>query len=307
MYVIIRRVYLHRRDFLELGEVLSGGRLTSGLGTLAEHLGGLVATDSSTPLAALLLVLVGEVGLGGRDEGSELALILGADLLDGDDGSGLLVDDGTEAGLALDDDVGDTHLAAESGEVDDELNGVDIVGDDNESSLLGLDEGDDVVKTVLGEEGLLGVLDLLALSGGSGSGGKTGLLLLLGLGAVLVEELEELGRGVLVESVGELSDGGGNLEALVQDDLLALEADIFGPLDEAGEVTDGLDVLANAEVFGGGLEERVLLGLGGLASTEGGSSGLLGRGLGFGRLVIETRLACNSKVGSVSRSSSVER
>lgn len=68
------------------------------------------------------------------------------------------MDDSSKTGLALHDDVGDTHLAAESGQEDDELNGVDIMGDDDERSLLGLDESDDVVKTVLGEQGLLGLL-----------------------------------------------------------------------------------------------------------------------------------------------------
>jgi hypothetical protein len=52
-----------------------------------------------------------------------------------------------------------------------------------------------------------------------------------------------LGSGVLVKSVGELGDGRGNLETLVQDDLLALEADIFGPLDKASQVSLGADVL----------------------------------------------------------------
>ena len=48
----------------------------------------------------------------------------------------------------------------------------------------------------------------------------------------------------------------------------------------------------NTEVLGGRLEERVLLRLGHLAGSEGGSSGLLaGSGLGFGRLVIETKSA----------------
>jgi len=48
----------------------------------------------------------------------------------------------------------------------------------------------------------------------------------------------------------------------------------------------------NTEVLGGRLEERVLLCLGGFAGSEGGSSGLLARsGLGFGRLVIETKSA----------------
>jgi hypothetical protein len=41
-----------------------------------------------------------------------------------------------------------------------------------------------------------------------------------------------------------LGNGGGNLETLVEDNLLALESDVFGPLHEAGEVAGGLDVLA---------------------------------------------------------------
>ena len=60
---------------------------------------------------------------------------------------------------------------------------------------------------------------------------------------VLVQELEKLRRSVLVESAGELRDGRGDLQALAEDNLLALEADIFVPLHEAGEVLR-LNVLA---------------------------------------------------------------
>ena len=61
----------------------------------------------------------------------------------------LLVDDGAETSLALDNGVGDTHLLAESGKEDNELNGVNIVGDEDEGSLLVLDEADNVVQTEL--------------------------------------------------------------------------------------------------------------------------------------------------------------
>ena len=110
-----------------------------------------------------------------------------------------------------------------------------------------LDEGNAVVETHLGEEGLLSILlGLLAIVGGNSLSllVQTSLLLLLGLWTVLVEETEELGGSVLVEGVGELGDSRGNLQALVEDDLLALEADIFGPLDESSEITGRLDVLA---------------------------------------------------------------
>jgi len=71
-----------------------------------------------------------------------------------------------------------------------------------------------VVQTVLGVNGLLGVrggsLVSLLLSG-LGLGQETSLLLLLGFGLVLVEELEELGSSVLVEGLTELSNCWGNL------------------------------------------------------------------------------------------------
>ena len=68
------------------------------------------------------------------------------------------MDNRPEARLALDDDVRNAHLAAESGEEDDELDGVDVVRDDDEVRLLRLDERDDVVEAVLDEEGLLRIL-----------------------------------------------------------------------------------------------------------------------------------------------------
>lgn len=171
----------------------------------------------------------------------------------------LLVDDGTETGLALDDGVGDTHLAAESWKEDDKLDRVNVVGDQDESRLLRLDEGDNVVETVLDDVGLLAdVLLLLALGDGSGLLGETLLLVGLGLRAVLVEELEGLSGSVAVKNIVELGDGRGDLQAHVQDLALALQADVGGPLDEAGEVAPRLDVLANTEVLRAALNERVL-------------------------------------------------
>jgi len=264
--------------------------LTSSLSTLAELLGRLVATDTSTPYTTLLFILVGEVCLGGGDEGSQLALVLRLDVLEGNDSGGLLVNDRAETSLALDDDVGNTHLAAKGRKENDKLNGIDIMSDDNKGSLLGLDEGNAVVETVLDEEGLLGVLGLglLLLSSSLGEGINTGLLLLLGLWAVLVQELEQLSSGVLVQGVRELGNGGGHLEALVKDDLLALKANIFGPLDEAGQVSLVLNVLTDTEVLGVRLEERVLLDLARGLRAEGGGSGLLAGGFGGFGLVIET-------------------
>lgn len=253
-------------------------------------MGRLVASDTSSPVTSLFLVFIGEVSLGGRDKGSEFLLVLLLDVLNGKDGGGLLVDDGTEPGLVLDNDVWDTHLAAQGWEEDDQLDWVYVVSNDNEVGLLCLNEGNDMVKTVLDEVWLLGILILCRFicSDGGSSSSKTGFLLLLGLWSVLVEELEELGSGVLVKGMRELSNRWWDLQSLVQDDLLALEANVLGPLDESGEIARWLDLLANGEVLWTGLKERILLGLGRLGGAER-CGGRLSSGSGFSfRLVIES-------------------
>lgn len=69
-------------------------------------------------------------------------------------------------------------------------------------------------------------------------------LLLTRFGTVLVQETEQLTGGVLVEGVVELVESRRDLEALVEHDLLALQADVFGPLHEVGEVALGLHIAA---------------------------------------------------------------
>jgi hypothetical protein len=166
---------------------------------------GLGAHDTTSPVTRSILVVGLEVAVvDSRDELGKLVLVLRADLGEGEDGSGLLVNNGTETGLALDDNVGDTHLAAEGGEEDNQLNGVNVVGDQDEGGLLVLDEADNVVQTELGGVGLLGdILLLLALRDGGSLLGQALLLLGLGLRAVLVEDLESLGGDcdVLVVSI----------------------------------------------------------------------------------------------------------
>lgn len=174
-------------------------------------------------------------------------------------GNYLLVDDSSETSLALDDGVRDTHLAAQSRQEDNELNGVDVMGDQNKRGLLILDQADNVVETVLdGVRLLADILLLLALLNGGGLLEETLLLLGLGLRAVLVEELEGLGSGVAVQGVLELSNRRRDLEAHVQDLLLALQADVLRPLHEAGDIALGLDVLADTEVAGALLDEGAL-------------------------------------------------
>lgn len=76
---------------------------------------------------------------------------------------------------------------------------------------------------------LAGIFLLLSLLDGRGLGVETLLLLHLGFRSVLVEELEGLGGGVAVKGVLELGDGWWNLQAQVEDLLLALQAHILWP------------------------------------------------------------------------------
>ena len=172
------------------------------------------------------------------------------------------MDDRAESGLALDDGVRNTHLAAKSWQEDDQLNGVDIVGDEDQSSLLVLNQADDVVEAVLGSVWFLGdIFFLLTVFDGGSLLDQTLLLLNLALRTVLVQEFESLGGGVSVEDVLELSDRGRDLETEVQDLLLALQTDIFGPLHHTGKVATRLDVLADTIVAGALLDKRVLYSL----------------------------------------------
>ena len=72
---------------------------------------------------------------------------------------------------------------------------------------------------------------------------ETGFLLLLGLGTIFIGKLEELSGSILVESVRELGDRGRDFQALVEDDLLTLQANVLGPLDEASQILLRLDIL----------------------------------------------------------------
>ena len=101
-----------------------------------------------------------QVSFSGTDDGGQLALVLALDVLNGQDCSCLLVYNGSKAGLALDNDVGDTHLSAEGRKVDNQFNWVDIMGNHDQGGLLGLDKGNGVVETVLDEQGLLRFLQL---------------------------------------------------------------------------------------------------------------------------------------------------
>jgi hypothetical protein len=68
-------------------------------------------------------------------------------------------------------------------------------------------------------------------------------------------------RTVAVGNVLELGNRRWDLQAHVEDLLLALKTDVCGPSDHAADIALGLDVLADTEVLGALLDERVLASL----------------------------------------------
>ena len=57
------------------------------------------------------------------------------------------------------------------------------------------------------------------------------------------------------------------LQSLVEDDLLSLQTNVLGPLDESGQVTLGRDISTDSERLGSLLEKGVLGRLGGLLGS----------------------------------------
>ena len=88
---------------------------------------------------------------------------------------------------------------------------------------------------------------LLVLRSRRSSSSQPGLLLLLRLGTILIQQLKQLRSSVLIQGMRELGDGGWYLETLVQNSLLPLKTDVFRPFEETGEVSLGSDVLAYAQ------------------------------------------------------------
>lgn len=93
---------------------------------------------------------------------------------------------------------------------------------------------------------------------------------------------------VSVDGGLELVQCWGNLESLEEDSLLSLEDNVFGPSDESGQISDGLDITTNSEVSGFLFEEGVSLDLGGLGDLSLLSELFWGLTKGYQRLTFKT-------------------
>jgi len=251
--------------------------------------------DATTPVSLGILILLGVTFLDGLDQLGQLRLVLGSDLGEGEDSSSLLVNDRAEPGLTLDDGIRDTHLSAKSWEEDNQLNWVNIVGDEDQRSLLVLDQADNVVEAILDCVRLLAnVFLLLALLDSSSLLDQSLLLLGLALRSVFVQQLEGLGGGVSVEDILELRDRRWDLQAEVEDLALTLKTDILGPLNHPRKVSSRLDICTDAIVPGALLDERVLGGLLGSGTSLGlGEWGGSSFFSGFWRLSLRKKTSAN--------------
>ena len=99
------------------------------------------------------------------------------------------MDELTEICLSADEAEGNTLLSAESGQVNDELNWVDVVSDDDHLGFVLFDEGRDVVETKLDVHRLLSLLFVSSLGLSLQSKG----LLLVGLRLILSKQFKKLG------------------------------------------------------------------------------------------------------------------
>ncbi len=176
------------------------------------------------------------------------------------------MDEGTQTSLVLYDQEGHLHLTAQRRKPQHQFDGVDVARYQDDGSLLLLDEGGNVLQPELElvrDVGGLSRLDPLDQRR------RTFLPALLlgghGLGTVLVAQLEDVRRLVLVDGLGELVDRGMDLQALAEDGALAQDPHVLGPTHEAAEVaSSGADGPTDVEGAGTGRDEWVDLGDGGL-------------------------------------------
>lgn len=230
--------------------------------SLLGHVVGFNAHNTTSPLTRNGLVLV-ESSLAGFDQNFKILRVLLLGVADGNAGSGLHTDELSQPGLSLDNGVSNSLLAAESWHPDGELDRIDIMSNQDQFGLVGLDEISDVVDSVFEDWESLGV------GGSLLSGHLFQPLSLLGLGlrGQLLAQTSDLRHLGLVNGVLELSDTWRNLQSLKKDSLLPLEPNVSWPFGETGQITFWLDVSSNTEVPWAFLEKRRFLDAGGRSTS----------------------------------------
>lgn len=103
--------------------------------------------DTTSPFPPVLIEFLCEVGVDGLDNRGKIALGRTRDFSEGKNRGSLHVNNCSKSSLALDNAVGHSHLFAESWQVDNELDWINIVSDNDQLGLLVLDQGDNVVES----------------------------------------------------------------------------------------------------------------------------------------------------------------
>uniref|UniRef100_A0A3Q2HDS7 Uncharacterized protein n=1 Tax=Equus caballus TaxID=9796 RepID=A0A3Q2HDS7_HORSE len=101
--------------------------------------------DVASPVTADLVVSVVVVGPDSFHQLSQSSFVFRVDLCDSDGGTGLPVDQTPQPGLGLDDAVGHPHLPTQGRKEDDQLDGIHVVCDHYQLSLLVLHQGGDSI------------------------------------------------------------------------------------------------------------------------------------------------------------------
>lgn len=245
----------NRRQFL-------GFLLGQSLGTLGELGLSLETHDTATPLPDKIGIVVELLESQVLQE-RQLTLISLVNTSEANDSSSLHVHECTETSLVLDNHERDLHLTAKGRHPHDQFDRVHIVGNQDETRLLVFDQCGNVLETVLDLKGSLWGSFLTF------SGSNSGFLNTLLLGsrsrrAVLVEKSKDRHGFILSNRLGKLINSRRDLQALVQDSALTLQAHVTRPLDKAGQITtSGTNISTNGKGTRAAGKERVR-GLGGL-------------------------------------------
>jgi len=159
--------------------------------SLSHHVLVLDTHDTTTPVSSEGLVIV-ELRAEVLGEELKILVVFLTDFSKSNAGGSLLVDELAEACFSLDESIGNTLLAAESGQEDEKLNRINIMSHDNKLSFAWFNELGYVVETELEDDWLRSLLSISTTFLGFSFSLESSSLLLVRLRLVFSEQFKEL-------------------------------------------------------------------------------------------------------------------